>query len=211
MKRNKALLSTLFLSIGLTLAACGTAQNASAESNDTTNKNAAASEQQETFSIGDTITTDLMEFTLTRIEFGAVLKNATFSTGQKPDEEYLLPLEKESSSTDFVADSGNTFLTYSYTIKYLGKEEMEIPTDMDMVVNYDDGYTFDIEHSAYMWSDYIQLKDTTKLKPLDVAGEGRGYVKVPEAVATEIDKALTITVTIPDEEGTTSEKTYTIR
>lgn len=106
----------------------------------------------EELSIGDVITSDIIEFSLTRVEFAGQLKYASFSTGQKPDEEYMLPTEEVQSNKTFVADDGYKMLSYSYSLKYTGKEEIDVETAMGITADYNDGYTFEVWSDAYMWS-----------------------------------------------------------
>mgnify|MGYP002541620729 FL=1 len=170
-------------------------------------------ETPEELSVGDTITTDIMEFTLTRVEFADRLKYAQFVSGQTPDQEYLLPIDEPQTNTSytFEADDGYKLLSYSYTLNYTGKEEIEVETAMGISAVYDDGYTFEIATDAYLWSDFISIDGTTILHPLDPQGEGRGYMKVPSEVESNTAAPLKITVSIPNGDGSTVDAVYTIR
>ena len=198
MKKFLALMLSAVVMVSLT--ACGTESNNS-DNGSTTNE----------LSVGDTLNSDIIEFTLTRVEFADQLKYASFSTGTPPDPEYMLPTDEPQSNGIFVADDGYTMLSYSYTLKYTGKEEIEVDTAMGITANYDDGYTIEVWSDAYMWSDYISTDGDTKLKPLDPQGEGRGCMKVPDEVADNTDKPLKITVSIPNGDGSTVDAVYTIR
>ena len=170
-------------------------------------------EASEELSISDTITTDIMEFTLTRVEFADRLKYAQFISGQTPDQEYLLPIDEPQTNTSytFEADNGYKLLSYSYTLNYTGKEEIEVEAAMGISAVYDDGYTFEIASDAYLWSDYISIDGTTILHPLDPQGEGRGYMRVPSEVESNTAAPLKITVSIPNGDGSTVDAVYTIR
>lgn len=198
MKKLLALMLSAVVMVSLT--ACGNESNNS-DNDSTTNE----------LSVGDTLNSDIIEFTLTRVEFADQLKYASFSTGTPPDPEYMLPTDEPQSNSTFVADDGYTMLSYSYTLKYTGKEEIEVDTAMGITASYDDGYTFEVWSDAYMWSDYISTDGDTKLKPLDPQGEGRGCMKVPDEVADNTDKPLKITVSIPNGDGSTVDAVYTIR
>lgn len=162
-------------------------------------------------SVGDTVTTDIIQFSLTRVEFADQLKYASFSTGVKPDEEYMLPTDEHQSNKTFVADDGYKMLSYSYSLKYTGKEEIEVETAMGITANYNDDYNFKVWTDAYMWSDYISIDGTTLLRPLDPQGEGRGCMKVPAEVADNTNAPLKITVSVPNGDGTTVDAIYTVR
>lgn len=200
MKKILSLILTLVMC--LSLCACGDENKTSGPDNPPT---------AQELSIGDIITTDVMEFSLTRVEFADQLKHATFSTGQQPDTEYMLPTTEYQSNKTFVADEGYTFLTYSYSLKYTGKEEIEVDTVMGISADYNNGYTFEVWSDAYMWSNYISIDGNTKLKPLDPQGEGRGCMKVPKEVSTNLSAPLKINVSIPNGDGTTTDAVYAIR
>lgn len=197
---KKLLVLMLSMMFMMSLAAC--------DSESSKNNNESTTNE---LSIGDTLNSDMIEFTLTRVEFADQLKYASFSTGTPPDPEYMLPTDEPQSNKTFVADDGYTMLSYSYTLKYTGKEEIEVDTAMGITAIYDDGYTFDVWSDAYMWSDYISIDGDTKLKPLDPQGEGRGCMKVPDEVADNTNKSLKITVSIPNSDGSTIDAVYTIR
>lgn len=197
---RKVLVLMLTAALALSLVACG----GGGGTGDTT-------ADMKELTLGDTITTDIIEFSLTRVEFANQLKYATFSTSKKPDAEYMLPTTEPQSNKAFVADEGYTLLSYSYSLKYIGKEEIEVKTAMGISADYNDGYTFEVWSDAYMWGDYISIDGDTKLKPLDPQGEGRGFMKVPEEVATNEEAALIINVSIPNKDGTTRDAVYIIR
>ena len=193
---RKTLARFLTVALMLSLAACG-----------------GETETSEELSIGDTITTDILEFTLNRAEFADRLKYAQFVSGQTPDQEYLLPIDEPQTNTPytFEADEGYKLLSYSYSLNYTGKEEIEVETAMGISAVYDDGYTFEISTDAYLWSDYISIDGTTILYPLDPPGEGRGYMKVPSEVESNTAAPLKITVSIPNGDGSTIDAVYIIR
>ena len=201
----------------LSLCACGGGNTDASVDDETTaptteapvDKDDVSTEKE--YSLGDTITTDIIEFSLTRVEFADQLKYATFSTGEQPDAEYMLPTTEPQSNKTFVADEGYTFLSYSYSLKYTGKEEIEVETAMGISADYNNGYTFDVWSDAYMWSNYVSIDGDTKLKPLDPLGEGRGCMKVPEEVSTNSAAPLKINVSIPNGDGTTTDAVYIIR
>ena len=83
---KKAISLLLVLVLTLSLCACGAEKNQSA-----------ATDESKTYSLNETVSTDVVEFTLTRFEYAKMLKNASFQTGKAPDPEYLLPTEEEQS------------------------------------------------------------------------------------------------------------------
>ncbi len=154
--------------------------------------------------IGDTSTTSVVEFTLTRFEYADKLKNATFQTGKSPDPEYLLPTEEEQHNSPFVAKDGNVMISFSYTLKNVGKEKLTFPINLGITANYNDGYEFDA-YVNLIKGEYVILTDTTSLDPLSDMCEGRGYIEVPMEVMENEDAPLLLKINLPCD--TNNEKT----
>ena len=199
MKRAISLLLVLVLT--LSLCACGAEKNQSA-----------ATDESKSNSLNETVSTDVVEFTLTRFEYAKMLKNASFQTGKAPDPEYLLPTEEEQSNNPFAADDGKTMISFSYTLKNTGKEELTFPVNLGITADYNDGYTFEASVDVIK-GDFVILKDTTSLDPLSDACEGRGYIKVPMEVMEKEESPLYLKVSLPVDSNSekTTEIVYKIR
>ena len=161
--------------------------------------------------VGDTTKTDVAEFAITRFEFAKKLKNATFTSGQAPDPEYLLPTDLNQSNNPFEAGEGKVMISFSYTLKNIGKEALTFNTNLGIVIDYDNGYKFEPNVNCIKGI-YVVLGGDTTLDPLSDACEGRGYVMVPLEVMNS-NAPILLTVSIPtNTEGTqTTEITYKIR
>ena len=166
----------------------------------------------DTLKVGDTTTTSVVEFTLTRFEYADKLKNAVFQTGKTPDPEYLLPTEEEQYNSPFVAKEGNVMISFSYTLKNIGKEKLTFPINLGITANYNDGYEFDA-YVNLIKGEYVVLKDTTSLDPLSDICEGRGYIEVPIEVMENEDAPLLLKIDLPCDINSekTTEVIYKIR
>lgn len=197
---KKILSLTLAFVMCLSLWACG------AESNP------AATDEGKTYSLNETAKTDVAEFTLTRFEYAKMLKNASFQTGKDPDPEYLLPTEEVQSNNPFAADERKTMISFSYTLKNIGREALTFPVDLGITADYNDGYTFYAGVSV-LKGKYVILSGTTSLDPLSDACEGRGYIEVPMEVMEKKDAPLYLKICLPADNNSekTSEIVYKIR
>ena len=190
------------------LCACGGNEDGTGNNSSSGSEESVSIEELE---LGDVVSTDIMNFSLTRVEFADQLKHASFSSFTEPDKEYMLPTDIKQSNQTFVAKEGEKMLSYSYTIEFTGKEEYEFQTDMSITADYNNGYKFETWSCAYMWSSYVSLHDTTTLKPLGEAGEGRGCMRVPTEVATNDTAPLKLYVSVPNGDGTTTDVVYVVR
>ena len=197
---KKALSLILALVMCLSLCACG-----SEEITPTTEPEATPLE------VGDTTKTDVAEFAITRFEFAKKLKDATFTSGKAPDPEYLLPTDLDQYNNPFAAGDGKIMISFSYTLKNIGKEALKFNTNLGIVIDYDNSYKFEPKVNCIKGI-YVVLGGDTTLDPLSDACEGRGYVMVPLEVMNS-DAPILLTVSIPtNTEGTqTTEITYKIR
>lgn len=110
---KKIIAMILALTMCLSLCACGAENN-----------QAAVTDESKTYSLNETASTDVVEFTLTRFEYAKMLKNASFQTGKAPDPEYLLPTEEEQSNNPFAAEDGKTMISFSYTLKTQARKSL---------------------------------------------------------------------------------------
>lgn len=178
-------------------------ENASAET---------AATENVAYEIGEIVTTDVVEFALTRFEYGKMLKNASFSTGEDPDPEYLLPTEEEQKNNPFAAEDGKIMISFSYTLKNTGKKELTFPVNLDIYADYNDGYEFEADVNLIKGK-YVITKESTSLDPLSDACEGRGYIEVPLEVMENEEAPLFLSINLPldNNSETTTNVIYNLR
>lgn len=116
---KKLLCIIIVLAISLTLCACGLGGNS------------------ETYSLGETVSTDIVEFTLNRTQLAVALVRTIY--GSDNYDGYGIPKEydaKEDYRSPYVASTGHTFLYINFTIKNLDRNEM-VATFDDVVITDD--------------------------------------------------------------------------
>ena len=207
MKKIWALI--LAAALMLSLAACG-GNNEVDENSDESGTNTDTS----VLEIGETITTDYFEFTLTGVNF----------------------LEESDGLWDYYNswswDKGEeVFILCNYSVNFIGKEEVSLAPVSRMTVSYGDGYTFEDYREFLLYSDgedtvdlngaisnftntYTQSGSSAgtnviAFKPLtDETYTGYGYLKVPIEVMQNESEPLTINLSVSGGEGSYS---YNIR
>lgn len=145
--------------------------------------------------IGDTYTSDSVEFTLERFEMAQMLSNTM-------DDTFLLPDDiTEFASAErhpYFAEDGNVMVSYSYTINNVGKEEIDTVL-WTIELDYNDGYTYEsetLDNDAFL-SDG-EWKTTTAgrtVAPL-ATKESRGFLEVPLEVSENTEAPLKVNVHI---------------
>lgn len=203
---KKKLLLGCLLILTFVLTAC----NKEAETSTETNTTEQASLQ--TATIGETFTSELVDFNLETCEFGDNLNSFL------EDEDFLQP------TTDSTAlihaqkpEEGNIFLSYSFNIKNNGKNDIDMRRSL-IQIDYNNGYTYEATLNEYYaltdgkWE--WRLSSNSVLTPLSTR-KYRGYFEVPLEVFENTDKPLKLNVQIYVKEGNTFNKattlTYTIR
>ena len=210
MKNFVALL--LALVMVLSLAACGG------------NSATPASESIVELSVGDTATTDKMEFILKRCEFTEIVDYATHLGTEFRDLEndpHLLPLEQSKVGLGYQsASEGNILISITFTLSNVGKEAFsDYPK---LTIDYDNGYTFEstkFECRTYNneWGNVYKNKyltggnDYITIQPLSEAREVRGYFDVPLDTQKNADKELKLIVPLENADGTIIEYIYNLR
>lgn len=147
------------------------------------------------YAIGDTVSTDEVEFTLTDVAFTD--KVSLDST------DWLKPINGTGGLT---AGEGNVFVWMSLTAENVSREDVSGYDVTDIVVDYDDGYIYDNAtwtDGSYGWStDSATSRNVglATIMPLKSA-EFYGYVKCASAVREDREKPLNIKVTLPGSGG----------
>jgi len=146
----------------------------------------------QTLSFGDSITTELFEFTPVFEGFADELANW-------PDENYMTPDGKISGSNPFKAGEEKTLMWFSGTVNYIGNSTTnetftyayKVIYDNDYVFDFDDydtGYTVDLENVDWKYSNSMTFEPLSSKTTRYV----RFNIEVPKQVETNTDKGLTV-------------------
>lgn len=208
MKKFVALFLALLMVMALT--ACGGGADSSSETALDENENSAAFEQNEEsseeaeettrpaeksqeVSIGDTVSTDWIEFTLNEI---------TYTSYWGPNGEK----NKAVSSENVCA---NAF----YTVKNIGKKAFNSVTAAWVVLDYDNGYTYNQQETCHKslkgGAYYVGTWDD--IPPLTDAVDQVCYFEIPQQIQEDSEHSLHINVTLKYEDGTEETFVYVIR
>lgn len=175
------------------------------------------------YKLGDTVSTDIFEFTLNSAEYTLALNNVT-------DETYFTPKEYDATKDNnnpYVAPVGHTYAAFSYTVTNLDRASGKFHEGSFATVTYE-GKDYDtVEEGAYfIYADkYIKESSgyATTLKAgewrskvgsnfLLMAGEKetrRAYIDVAADIK-DLNADVTITVAVPASDGKKTEFTYLI-
>lgn len=184
MKKKNVLFLCLVMILSFLLVACGG------------NKTSDSTELK----VGEVATSDKIEFTLTKVDFVEVLDSK--------DEEYLLSVDYNTEK--IVAEEGKVLVPFSFTVKYIGKEEAGLTIGEGMSLTYGDGYTFDncsvcINQGGAWDKTYEKAGQSTRrgsanFQPLDpTVYECRGYFEVPLEVMENTSEPLKLEVPLSGE------------
>lgn len=149
--------------------------------------------------VGETASTKVLEFTLDSFTF-------TDKLDTSGDENYLAPIEENAYITR-VPEEGKTFVSFSFSIKNIGKEELSILAYSTMKLVYSDGYTFEIDsnnHVVRTDDSYYTKSGRTGLLSPEVLAEAqtyRGYFEVPMEVTENADAPLSFVIELQTDEG----------
>lgn len=169
--------------------------------------------------IGDTLSANIFDFTITDVEFTKYVKTTTsspdFYLPSESEPEYFYGVDGKKYKNDYgVAESGKVFVAFSFELKYTGKEDYNGYFENIMKLEYSDGYTFDVKMMYLNYNNTWSLVDgepvnhnRLKLETLDgTTYIGRGYFEVPEEVQNNTNEPVKIQVT-----GLGPQATYKVR
>lgn len=154
-----------------------------------------SSERKKVYSFGETVTTDMYEFTPKFEGFAKTLSN-------RPDAGFLTP---NASGIDyFIADKEKTMIYFSAVVNYIGDSKENETFDYGFTINYDKDYNFEFDlddlrsYSAFTsketpaFGDWEQRKIATTFEPLssDKTRYFRFCMEVPEHLEANADKIL---------------------
>lgn len=189
MKRIIALLMALLVSISL--CACG-GGNGVSEPTETTVPSVVK------FAVGETASTEVIEFTLDSVEFADHLSLT-------PGDEYLTPIAADASG-GLIPNDGKTFVWFSFTVKNIGKVELWSTAYDTMSLIYSDGYTFEVDtHNNFVRTDdnFYLLQRRNGILGLDVLSDAqtyRGYIQVPTEVMENAGEPLELKISLRKDE-----------
>ncbi|MBQ4118725.1 MAG: hypothetical protein IJD08_07035 [Oscillospiraceae bacterium] len=148
------------------------------------------------YSLGDTVKTESIEFTLDEFDFHKCLSNVG-------DADYMNPLEEGdtwyNSKNPYYADDEHIMVRISFTYKNIGKTSIETLPDYIFCLEYSDGYTFDEfgVQTKNADGDYSFIWD---IEPLSDALNGRGAVKVPIVVMENTEEPIVLIIKLGGQE-----------
>lgn len=195
MKRWMALAAACTMFFSLT--ACGSGGNGGSQ----------------TYELGDTITSENWEMTVTDVAFGTNLNTDVES------DDYLLVdgdynpeielLDGSTANKAYVAEEGRAYAVVAYELTYTGKESAMY--DQQMAVAYGDGYLYDVPPYANSIFEIrvdgrFQGETFWNFEPLAESVEIRACYDIPLEVMEDTETPLSVIVTL---DGT--EYTYTVR
>jgi len=175
------------------------------------------------YKLGDTVSTDIFEFTLNAAEFTIALNNIN-------DDKHFTPKEynpQEDEDNPYVAPVGHTYAAFSYTVTNLNRASSEFHSGSFASVEYENKKYSALDEGAYYQYEQEQYMDVNGKLKTKKAGEWyfdpgnnllllTGEKETRRAlidVETEI-KDLTadvkISFKIPNSEGKTETFTYLI-
>ena len=224
MRKTASLLLTLALL--LALGACGGTEDAPSAPEEAATPSEPAAEpapetepaeapEAETYAVGDTVSTDLAEFTLDAAQLAIALDNTL-------GENYCLPKEYDPAAdaqNPFVAPTGHTYAAFTYTLTNLGRTSYsgELPfvtaaygdassdLQVDSVEYRADDQTWeptgnDPNTTVYTWNFVLEVGETRSF---------RSSIDIP-AEADSLSDPFTLTVELPVSDGTTATFLYTV-
>lgn len=174
----------------------------------------------ECYKIGDTVSTDIAEFTLNNSELAIALSNANDNTYYTPRE---YNAEKDASNP-YVADTGHTFVYVDFTISAIDRSDLNINDSFNgsfyeiMYNNENYKGNFKIGMEKVESSNYQNKRITGKWEKYNSSNilisksgksQFKGYADIPTNVNDLKDKYY-ITFNLPNAESKTTPFTYVI-
>ena len=173
--------------------------------------------------LGETVSTDIFEFTLNAAEFTIALNNVN-------DDERFTPKEYDAqadSDNPYVAPVGHTYAAFSYTVKNINRASSEFHNGSFATVKYDGKKYSDMEDGAYYQyaaEQYMDVNGSLKNKKagewysdpgsnllllVDEKETRRARIDI-ETEITDLTADVEITFKIPNSEGKKEEFTYLV-
>ena len=190
MKKILSLLLALTMILGL--CACGNVDETNSET---------------IYKLGDTVSTDIAEFTLERAEFAIVLSNLGSTLGEPKEYD-----PKKDSKNPYIAATGHTYVLTEFKLKNIDSRELDISKGSSF---RNDLMTVDYNNKSYNQSlsvlgDLIKTEEGSTIVPSTLTSHSslkpgsdrniRGYLDV-ETVVKNLDDSFYITISLPNSSG----------
>ena len=186
---KKVLIGILALVMVLGLAGCSSTPTEATNTAEPTEKPPIT---EETYSLGDTVETDILKFTLKTAELAICLHDGSAGDFDK----IYLPKEYEANTEDFcIAAKGHTLVAYTYIVENLDRGivefDFENSTSKPFISVQYDGKTYDCvaESKAYSYDGFewkSLMRNCTRLKPTEKM-QIRTFVNIPVDVSSLTD------------------------
>lgn len=224
MKKLLALIVlTIVVALALCLAGCGNSGSSSAANTGSLSSAETQHEEVAKYKVGDTVSTDLLEFTLNDSQFAIALNNqlpigAEFTY----DNTYYLPKDynpEADAKNSYVAAKGHAFVSYVFTLRNLDRSSLELDRssmDNDFISIYYNSAEYtgsDVEtHYGYSVNQDGKWSATPVSNILLLSGETKDYRACAD-IPVEIDDLASpyeITFYFPNSDGSKTAFTYVI-
>lgn len=175
------------------------------------------------YKLGDTVSTDIFEFTLNAAEFTIALNNVN-------DDKRYTPKEyspEDDADNPYVAPVGHTYAAFSYTVKNLNRASSEFHSGSFATVKYDGKKYSDVTEGAYYLYQDNQVMSSSGSLSTEKKGQwynnpGSNFLLMTDAkeirrayidIDTEIKdltESVEITFKIPCSDGEKTSFTYLV-
>ncbi len=203
---KKIIALTLVLVLCFSFAACGNSGDSSTY-----------------YKLGETVSTDIFEFTLNAAEFTIALNNIN-------DDKHFTPKEYNAQADNdnpYVAPIGHTYAAFSYTVTNINRASSEFHSGSFASVEYENKKYSALEEGAYYQYEQEQYMDVNGMLKTKKGGEWyfdpgenlllltgeketrRAYIDI-EATINDLSADVKITFKIPNSEGKTEAFTYLV-
>ena len=175
------------------------------------------------YKLGETVSTDVFEFTLNAAEYTVALNNVR-------NDSYFAPKEydlSDDADNPYVAPVGHTYAAFSYTVTNLNRASSEFHDGSFAVVKYDGKKYNAMDDGAYFLYEDKQIMDVDGKLRTEKAGEWysnpgnnfllltgaketrRAYIDISESI-DNLNDDVEITVQIPNSKGKAEKFTYLV-
>lgn len=191
---------------------------------DTTTPSTTASDTNtKYYKLGETVSTDIFEFTLNTAKFTVALNNVN-------DDDYFTPKEydpQDDAKNPYVAPVGHTYAAFSYTVSNLNRASCEFHNGSFATVKYDEkDYNTSKEGAYFRYADQ-QIMDASGKLRTEKAGDWynypstnlrlmtgekitrRAYIDVAADIK-DLTTDVEITIAIPNSDGSKTKFTYLV-
>lgn len=175
------------------------------------------------YKLGDTVSTDIFEFTLDAAQFTIALSNVN-------DDDRFTPKEydpKYDADNPYVAPVGHTYAAFTYTVKNLNRASSEFHKGSFATVKYDGKKYTSLEEGAYFRYEDQMIMDANGNLRTEKGGEWyndpgsnfllmtgekqtrRAYIDISVSIE-DLEEDVLITFAIPKSNGSTEKFTYLV-